>query len=267
VTDDVQSARVPFGRPAWAKPALPTQPRRAFVLGAYPSALHIAWTPPAPFKPIKAVPVDLEPEPFWNGSDEVERVQAWMEDVGWKASWGRARPAGRLNGSSGAWVDEKVLRPLGLSRSEAWITDCLHWYCSSNGAARRIADTYQPFADDHGAPEAWLPAHPSEPEIVKTATEHELPRLREELERAAPELVVTLGNAALRVARRLLDGKSLPRKLAADASYARRHEVALAGRRLHLLPLAHPAAPRRYQEAHTVWIAGGAGGRMPRGDG
>jgi hypothetical protein len=47
-----------------------------FVLGAYSSALHVRWTPPEQTKlrRIKALAVDNEPEPFWTGDDEPERI-------------------------------------------------------------------------------------------------------------------------------------------------------------------------------------------------
>lgn len=241
---------LPFGRPARDIPRS-ARPADVLVLGAYPSALHIQWAPPDPFKPIKALAVDVEPEPFWNGSDEAERVRAWKHAVGWRAEWGSAGSAGRLNGSSGVWVDEHVLAPLGCKRGDAWITDCLHWYCASTGAAARIADTYAPFASERGLPAARLPAHPSEHEIVRAAIAHELPRLATELRAAAPALVVTLGNAALRVMREMVG--DLPAKLSPDAEYGRRHRTQFEGRAFDVLPLAHPAAPRVYQDAHQRW--------------
>jgi hypothetical protein len=54
-----------------------------FVLGAYPSALHVRWTPSgAGHKPVQALAVDNEPWPFWDGDDERERVATWYAAVG-----------------------------------------------------------------------------------------------------------------------------------------------------------------------------------------
>lgn len=249
----IPNARFPFGRPARVEPP-PARQAQLFVLGAYPSAVHIRWVPPAPYKPIKALAVDVEPHAFWNGADEAERVEAWKRVVNWRPAWGAAEPVGRLNGSSGAWVDEQILGPLGVPRDQAHITDCLHWYCASTEGARRIANTYTPFSRGNDLPEAVLPKHPSESEIVKAA-EAELDRLRAELRAAWPKRVVTLGNAALRVLRRLVDG--LRKKLSADASYGTAVAVRFEDQKFEVLALAHPAAPKPYQEAHARWVQRG----------
>jgi transposase len=49
---------------------------------------------------------------------------------------------GTMCRSSGRWVDDNVLVPLGADRKEACITDCLDTYCSSGDRAGRIDDTY-----------------------------------------------------------------------------------------------------------------------------
>ncbi len=71
----------------------------AFLLGVYPSALHVRWTHPQ--YRVAALAVAEEPYPFWDGADEVERVDRWRGEVGWQSEWGTAEPVGRLNGSSG----------------------------------------------------------------------------------------------------------------------------------------------------------------------
>lgn len=106
-----------------------------------------------------------------------------------------------------------------------------------------------------------LPKHPYESAIVKAA-ETELDRLRAELRAATPERVVTLGNAALRVLRKLVEGE-LPRKLSADDGYGKPIPVRFEDQEFEVLPLAHPAAPKRYQEAHARRVRmGGADGEV-----
>lgn len=247
-------ARFPFGVPVSRCAPSASSPRRVFVLGAYPSALHVAWLPPKPFERVRALPVADEPEPFWTGTDEALRIAAWRERVGFRDAWGAIATCRRLNGSSGVWVEERVLRPLGVSREECWITDCLATYRTSTDVAKRLDDTYHPFAAAHGAPVASLSLHPSERQIVREALAVERERLTAELELATPELVVTLGNAALRVLRALvLDADGIQR-LAADDRYGTARRVRVMGRTASWVPLAHPAAPRAYQLAHAAWV-------------
>lgn len=253
----VSSYTYPFGRPITPREPSATSPRRLFVLGAYPSALHVEWIPPKPWKRITAIPIDDEPSPFWDGADHEARVDAWKAHVGFDPAWGSIQSIQRFNGPSGAWVRDNVLEPLEADTSGAWITDCLDTYRGSIGVTRRLSDTYGPFATALGLPAASLPPHPGETEIVQEALTHHTARLRAELGTARPELVVTLGNAALRVLGAIVDieGRSAPSKLRVE-EYGKEIGIRVAGRSMRWLPLAHPAAPKRWQEVHEGWARG-----------
>lgn len=255
------SGRYPFGAPVTPRPPSATTARSIFLLGAYPSALHVEWTPPEPWNRVRAIPVDDEPTPFWDGADEVDRIASWATRVGFNAAWGSVRPVGELNGSSGVWVRDMVLVALGAVHADAWVSDCLVTYRASTGATRRLADTYAPFALSVGLPATQLGDHPSEDAIVDEALRLHHERLSAELCACGPALIVTLGNAALRVARELVDGgREVPGKLSVRG-YGARYDIGVAGRQARLLPLAHPASPRAYQEAHQRWRAEEAASR------
>jgi len=232
-------------------------PREFFILGAYPSAIHIRWHAPDRTRPIRAVAVDTEPEPFWTGHDEAAQIERWRREISFLSSWGRVAPCGRLNGSSGVWVDELVLQPLSTDRAGAWITDCLDNYFASAGAAARLAeDEIVCSMKENGIVVPNHRAHLSENEIVREALQSDAGRLRSELRRASPRIVVTLGNAALRVMSELAVAGKGPRCLSAEGED---YGVPLRGRSGNLtfdwLPLAHPASPAPYQRAHTNWVA------------
>lgn len=243
----------PFGRPVL--PCVPSAvgERPLFVLGAYPSALHVRWSPPrGAGRTVRAVAVDNEPTPFWDGADEADRFEAWLHAVGWQDAWGTVAPVRELNGSSGRWVRDLVLAPLQVEPSDAWITDCLDTYRMSTGMARALESVYRPFAAAAGLPPYSLRPHPSEAEIVRESSEAHRTRLEGELRRARPSRVVTLGNAALRTFRGLIDAPGGPRKLT-PGRYASPISVEIERRPVEWLPLAHPASPRPYQEAHAEW--------------
>lgn len=250
--------RFPFGRLVTPCPPSATDQKSLFVLGAYPSALHVKWTPPEGHKPIAAMAVDNEPTPFWTGDDQDERIEAWQKAVNWNPSCGTVTGTKHLNGPSGDWVAKKLLAPLKTDRKDAWITDCLDTYRASVNQAAALAERYAPFAEAMGHPLHVLPPHPSENAIAAEAKSHHLERLKKELLTARPELIVTLGNAALRVAAGLVEVADAPTKLS-HADYGRTLEIRLDGRVVKWLPLAHPAAPKPYQDAHDRWVASFAG--------
>jgi len=240
-----------FGTPA--EPRKPSSSTQSdwFILGAYPSALYIRWEPPGE-RPIAAVAVADEPEPFWAGKDQEIRIMEWADNLHWNPGWGRFTSPGKLNGSSGSWLFEKVFTPLRINRVEAWITDCLDLYHESKGAARRLNDpVLQHMIEEMKIRDRDLPAHPSESQIVSDA---HYSRLRRELAVCRPRHVITLGNAALRVFANLMDDPPPIKRLAADRSYGRTFNVRIpGGNSADLLPLAHPAAPAAYQDAHKRW--------------
>lgn len=246
----------PFGQPVKLCNASGSGTRPVFILGAYPSALHVSWTPPQPYRRVQAIAIDNEPEAFWNGADEDTRVEAWKKAIRFDDErWGKISSAGALNGSSGVWVIENVLTPLRVSRGEAWITDALDTYRCSEGLADRIRDTYDPFASSVGLTRARLLPHPSESDIIREALQRHGSRLRQELETARPDKIVTLGNAALAVIRELLPraGGADTRRLEANEAYGTPVKLRMGERNLDLIPLAHPAAPAPYQAAHSRW--------------
>lgn len=245
----------PFGCPVRASRPTSRGRRDLFLLGAYPSALHVQWRPPpaSGARRVRALAVDNEPEPFWDGSDQETLVETWMTGRDWREQWGAIDPARRLNGPSGEWVQHQILDRFSVDRSAAWITDCLDTYRLSSRMRTAVEAVYQPFARAHDLPLARLAKHPSKDQIVVEAKSQHLGRLRHEIAAATPKVAVTLGNAALRVFKSLLDSPVGPRQLAADKSYGSSFEVNIDGTLMRWFPLAHPAAPPAYHKIHQGW--------------
>ncbi len=202
--------------------------------------------------------MDDEPYPFWTGEDAEERVTGWMRDVKFdEENWGQIGPCKRLNGPTGKALD-LWLQPLVPSRDDCWITDCLDTYRLSEQQAARISDTYAPFAEAFGLTANSVAPHPDEKAIVTEACAEHLPRLKRELGTAEPSIIVTLGNAALRTLRNLveLDGGADPGEaVGVDDRYGVPYSVQCEGRSARWYPLAHPAAPKKYQDLHSAWRA------------
>src|SRR4051794_6938658 len=156
----------PFGSPVLPCAPSASQPRKIFVLGAFPSAVHVRWAGPEGTK-IGALPVDNEPEPFWDGLDAEARVEKWKTDIGFQEAWGTVKAG--LNGGSGKWFDKYIIEPLRISRTDCWITDCLNTYRMSTGGETAIGERFNPFATAAGIPQASVQPHPNETAVVKEA--------------------------------------------------------------------------------------------------
>src|SRR5271166_666222 len=135
----------PFGCPVLRRKPSAKSRRRVFVLGAYPSALHIAWWSPHR-KGVRALVVDNEPAAFWAAEDEREQIDAWKAAVHFRVGeWGEVETSA-ANGKAGRWVDEHVLAPLGITRDEACLSSCLDTYhLPDPGVAFGVDERYKPF--------------------------------------------------------------------------------------------------------------------------
>jgi hypothetical protein len=245
----------PFGAPVLPRPPSASEPRPVFILGAYPSGLHVQWTAPdlpsLDRRTVRALLVDNEPTPFWNGAEQNEAIAAWEKAVGWQPDWGEAAPpASGVNGPSGAWVDRNILEPLELSRTDVCISDCLDTARLNDSQEGRVRDTYEPVAAVHGLPACTVQRVPDgERGIVREAQEGHLERLRSELTVCRPSAVITLGNAALRVFALLAAMPGTPSGLVEDG-YGTAITARVDGHDVAWLPLVHP----RSGERTTPWV-------------
>lgn len=230
-------------------------PAGAAVVGVYPSALHVRWQPPAwaPNTRATILAVDDEPTVFWDGCDAAERVEAWKAAVGFRDGdgpdgWGRVNPAG--NGTSGVPVRDVILARLGVTPEQTWFTDVVNQYFVKDGDASQrsaLRDIYEPFAARAGhLKPAALPSRPAPGALVTLAVAEHGARLRRELTKAAPPVVVSLGEEARQVLARIADRSSGPPTvpLANPASledtYGRPGTLTIGGLQLRWYAAVHP---------------------------
>ncbi|MDE0003064.1 MAG: hypothetical protein OXQ29_10255 [Rhodospirillaceae bacterium] len=251
----------PFGQPIATLRQSRRGRRRVFVLGVYASAIHARWIGSDGKTRINALAVASEPEIFWtgNGAPDIIRQIPIPAAAGHLVS---ASPA--LNGPSGRALDKLYLKPLGITRRDAWLCDLVPHSCMNDGQARAIDRAYLPLARELGLPRVdW-------PRVPKSATDWQelVDRTRRdqivsEVEEASPEVLITLGDDPLR---RFAQFHGTRSRLAAygqtGESYGRLHEATIGRCRLHLLPLAHPRqaaslgrSSPKWATAHLGWVA------------
>jgi hypothetical protein len=242
----------PFGLPVLRRRPSAKSRRRVFVLGAYPSALYIAWWSPLR-KGVRALAVDNEPEAFWAAEDERQQIDAWKAAVHFRVGeWGEVETT-ETNGKTGRWVNEHVLAPLGIPRDEACLSYCLDTYHRPDpGIAFGVDERYQPFAREAGLPEARLEPLPRGGAFVELAVTMHRERLLKELSVVVPELVVTLGGPAHRVLRAVASSQG-GGKLHPGETYGVEQPLEVGGRKTIGMALCAPDPSAEYVEAHARW--------------
>lgn len=253
----------PFGRPNSERPLRPvvSGSAKALIIGVYPSAFHITWSPPPaaddreeevrgrPY--VASLAVDVEPTVFWDGQSPSpeELLATWKAAVGFRDSWGSARVG--HNGPSGAGLLEHYLRPLELNPRDIAMTDAVPWYFVKQGAGSQGAAIERVNALSRkmalAIPAGDLPARPSPRDLVKHAvTSPRRESLRRELLETGAPLIITLGQEPLDAVRGVADSvPEVPEKLVPDRNYGSRGSAILDGRKFELLPLVHPGLLRQ----------------------
>ena len=243
----------PFGQPIRRVVETDRSAKRVFVLGVYASAVHARWIGPEGKEVVRALGVASEPYIFWRGdrSDEI------VSKIEIPAEVGRLVPAGgNLNGPSGKSLDCDFLKPLQITRNDAWLCDLVPHSCMNDGQARAIEDRYAPEARRLGLANADWPTVPTE-----LADDARRSNIAEELLESKAEILVTLGDLPLKWFGATFGTRRTLGAYGRDSeSYGSLHDVKIDGRPIKLLPLVHPrqaarlgSHSRNWVELHRVW--------------
>jgi hypothetical protein len=238
----------PFGQPVRVLAQEDRTPKQVFVLGVYASAVHARWVSATGRDVVKALAVASEPYIFWRGEDAevIIRNIAIPDELGKLLSADR-----RFNGPSGLALDELILRPLGLNRSDTWLCDLVPHSCANTQQQEALKRAYFPFAETHQLP---LPTVPPVPAIL--ADETRRAAILNELEESAADVLILLGDEPIKWFlshfdhrwRRLADFGQDPR------SYGRLHSSRIGHRQIDILPIAHPRQIAQLGRASHAWF-------------
>jgi hypothetical protein len=112
---------------------------------------------------------------------------------------------------------------------------------------------------------ALLP-HPSEGRIVAEALAHHRERIASELEESGAPVLVTLGNAALRVLADVLRVSSIHGLTPDPAVYGQTVHARFGGHEIAWYPVCHPGQRKpAYQRVHDLWKMAMSRGRRQIG--
>ena len=149
----------PFGEELHVLSQQDRTPKKVFVLGVYASAVHARWLKNGRTV-CQALAVASEPRIFWDGDPrEAEEI---IRRIRIPQELGTLVPADRnFNGPSAKVLDDHILAPLGCTREEAWLCDCLPEARLNPGQVRAIRDRYDPLIREYGLNEVTVPPRPS----------------------------------------------------------------------------------------------------------
>ena len=245
----------PFGQTVCPLRQEDKSPKKVFVLGVYASAVHARWKKDG--KVIcQALAVASEPRIFWDGNpEEAKRI---IDAVAIPAELVVLEPASRqLNGPSAKVLDENILAPLGFTREDAWLCDCLPETRINPSQAKAIREKYDPLIAQYGLNHVTIPARPSIFCDQKRSEE-----ITDELLQSEAELVVLLGD--IPIAQYLKKVADVPYSTLGEYvdiyGYGHPTEAIICGKAIKVLPLAHPrqigalgAHSERWHLMHREW--------------
>ncbi len=231
--------------------------KKVFVLGVYASAVHARWKCDGKVV-CQALAVASEPRIFWDGNPaEAKQI---IDSVAMPKELGHLEPAGKqLNGPSAKVLDEDILAPLGFTRQDAWLCDCLPETRLNPSQAKAIREKYEPLMDAYALNAVTIPKRPSSFCSTERSAE-----ITAELLQSQAGLLVLLGD--IPIAQYLNKVADVPYSTLGEYvalyGYGNPTDVTVGGKTLQVLPLAHPrqigalgAHSEKWCTMHKQWKA------------
>ena len=245
----------PFGKEVIPLVQQDRRPKKVFVLGVYASAVHARWKKDGKVL-CQALAVASEPRIFWDG-DPAE-AKAIIDSVPIPPELGTLEPAGQnLNGPSAKVLEQNILAPLGFTREDAWLCDCLPETRINPSQAKVIRERYAPLARQHSLNPVTIPNRPN-----AFCSEARSREITEELMESRADLLVLLGD--IPIAQYLNKAAEVPYttlgEYVALYGYGTVTQAQINGKPIRILPLAHPrqigalgAHSEKWHRLHREW--------------
>jgi hypothetical protein len=238
----------PFGQPVRIVEQTDRTPKRVFVLGVYASAVHAQWIGVNQKSIVTALAVASEPYIFWRG----ENAESIIQQITIPQQLGTlVPPQRRYNGPSGIALDDLILKPLGITRADAWLCDLVPHSCMNYPQRDAITRAYLPIAQKYGLP---APTVPPIPKVL--ANEERRDTILSEIDKANPNVLILLGDQPIRWFLSHYDKRWRRLKDFGEQSgtYGRLHSVKIDGKAMHILPLANPRQIAKLGLSSVAWF-------------
>ena len=245
----------PFGQPVQEVVQTDRTPKKVFVLGVYASAVHARWINKIEKIVVNALAVASEPYIFWRGED----ADSIIQQIALPKELGRLVPAKQeFNGPSGIALDNLILTPLGLERNQAWLCDLVPHSCGNPSQGKAIEREYLPIAHKYNLAKHSVPPVPN-----RLTDEHRRKAILDEIIESEARALILLGDKPIQWFLSYFDKhwNKLSDFGREDQSYGQLHNTYISGKKIGVLPLAHPRQIAKlglsiaaWYESHKQWI-------------
>jgi hypothetical protein len=237
----------PFGQPVEEVAQADRTQKRVFVLGVYASAVHARWVGADNKTIVNALAVASEPYIFWRG----ENSEAIIQRIVVPQKLGKLVPANRqFNGPSGVALDDFILKPLRLTRNEAWLCDLVPHSCVNPAQSKAIERAYSPLAKKYELPKPTVPP-------VPTALTDEKRRkaIWDEIQESGASTLILLGDKPIQWFLAHFDPrcKRLVDFMRDGQPYGKPYIAQINGKQMEVLPLAHPRQIAKLGQSSPIW--------------
>jgi len=245
----------PFGEPVHRLEQQDKTPKPVFVIGVYASAVHAKWVNNTGIV-CQALAVASEPRIFWDGN--VYEAQAIIGRIRIPRELGSlVLPNKNLNGPSSKVLSENILKPLGVTRSEAWLCDLLPESRLNPRQQKVIVERYNPLIKQYGLNEVTVPI-----EDGRFCDDARRQEITQEILASRADTLVLLGDIPIKQYLGHvcdIDFTNL-RNYSEKYSYGEPFRARISGHPIQVVPLAHPRQigglgtySRFWFEEHEKW--------------
>ena len=218
-----------------------------FVLGVYASAVHARWVGIDNKTIVNALAVASEPYIFWRG----DNAEAIIQKISVPQKLGKLVPATQqYNGPSGVALDDLILKPLGLSRADAWLCDLVPRSCVNPAQRKAIERAYFPVAKKYKLPTSTVSLVPP-----TLADEKRRKAICGELQESGASTLILLGDKPIQWFLAHFDPcwKRLVDFMRDGQPYGKPCTTQINGKQFEVLPLAHPRQIAKLGQSSPVW--------------
>ncbi len=240
----------PFGQPLKKVEQIDRTNKDVFVLGVYASAVHAKWTQNGKII-CQALAVTSEPYIFWDGNiDEAKEI---ISKINLPKAAGELQVSNhRFNGPSGRVLIEKILRPLGYTRENAWLCDLVPESRMNLSQKKVIENKYNLLIEELGLNEASIP----ESNNIQI-DDIRIKEITDEIIKSNANVLILLGDEPIKKYLKHVV-KNLPfrdlKQYTDIFGYGNKMKIEIEGHTISIIPIAHPRNIGELGKHSTRWF-------------